>query len=152
MSELDSQSKTLQSVYGWFAQEKLHVNRRYQRKLVWTLTEKQQLVSSVLNGYPIPAVLLAEIDSGYEIIDGLQRLYTLNSYIETAFAAEDERYFNVGEFATAKNRRDLGKFLTPKNVPELDASASAQFLELPAVRVDHARGQRGRYRRSILTN
>jgi len=132
MAELDSQSKTLQSIYGWFAQDRLHVNRRYQRKLVWTLAEKQKLVSSVLNGYPVPAVLLAERDNGYEIIDGLQRLYTLNSFMETSFPMADGRYFRVSEFPTAKNRRDAGVFdPLPENAPEIDAVEVARFLDYP---------------------
>jgi hypothetical protein len=131
VAELDSQSKPLQSIYGWFAQSRLHVNRRYQRKLVWTLTEKQQLVSSVFNGYPIPAVLLAERDDGYEIIDGLQRLFTLTSFVETSFPSSDGRFFNVDEFATAKNRREHGVFTTAANAPLIDASEVSRFLDYP---------------------
>lgn len=131
MAELDSQSKPLQSIYGWYAQEKLHVNRRYQRKLVWTLTEKQNLVSSVLNRYPIPAVLLAERDDGYEIIDGLQRLHTLTSFVETAFPSDHGRYFDVSEFVTAKNRRDEGVFTQLGDEPLIDAAEVAKFLDYP---------------------
>lgn len=131
MAELDSQTKTLQSIYGWFAQDKLHVNRRYQRKLVWTLQEKQQLVSSVLKGYPIPAVLLAEREGGYEIIDGLQRLFTLNSYIENSFGSTDDAYFDVDEFPTARIRRESGVFDTNPNKRFLSADDSARFLDYP---------------------
>jgi uncharacterized protein with ParB-like and HNH nuclease domain len=60
MAELDSSPRSIQSLYSWYADKKLWVNRRYQRKLVWTLEEKQKLVASVLSGYPIPAILLAE--------------------------------------------------------------------------------------------
>lgn len=77
MAELDSAPKSVQSLYSWYSEGKLNVNRRYQRKLVWTLEEKQKLVESILNRYPVPAILLAEREEGgYEIIDGLQRLYT----------------------------------------------------------------------------
>ena len=56
MAELDSSPRSIQSIYSWYADQRLWVNRRYQRKLVWTLEEKQKLVESVLSGYPIPAV------------------------------------------------------------------------------------------------
>jgi uncharacterized protein with ParB-like and HNH nuclease domain len=49
MAELDSTPKSVQSLYSWYSENKLHVNRRYQRKLVWTLEEKQKLVESILN-------------------------------------------------------------------------------------------------------
>ncbi|WP_439381655.1 DUF262 domain-containing protein [Amycolatopsis lexingtonensis] len=90
MAELDSQPKSVQSIYSWYSEGKLFVNRRYQRKLVWTQVEKQKLVESVLKKYPVPAILLAERGSGdYEVIDGLQRLHTLVSFIEGAFPTLD---------------------------------------------------------------
>lgn len=132
MAQLDSQSKTLQIVYGWFAEDRLFVNRRYQRKLVWTLSEKQKLVSSVLKGYPIPAILLAEREGRYEIIDGLQRLYTLNSFIETSFSTEDNKYFHVDEFSNARNRRDQGVFHPlPEMSLELEPDEVIKFLDYP---------------------
>ncbi|WP_407839190.1 DUF262 domain-containing protein [Streptomyces sp. DSM 116496] len=105
MAELDSQPKSIQSLYAWYGENKLWVNRRYQRKLVWTLEEKQKLIESVLKRYPIPAILLAERDGGdYEVIDGLQRLHTIMSFIETAFPTLDGKYFDVDQFVTAKTR------------------------------------------------
>jgi hypothetical protein len=110
-AELDSQPKSIQSIYSWFDEGKLFVNRRYQRKLVWTLTEKQKLVESILRKFPVPAILLAERDTGgYEIIDGLQRLHTLVSFIETGFPTLDNRYFDIAQFPTAKGRADEGAF------------------------------------------
>jgi uncharacterized protein DUF262/schlafen family protein len=110
MAELDSSPRSIQSLYGWYADEKLWVNRRYQRKLVWTLEEKQKLIASVMSGYPIPAILLAERDEGYEVIDGLQRLYTFMSFIEMTFPAEDGRAFDVEQFPTAHTRSQEGDF------------------------------------------
>ena len=132
MAELDSQSKTLQIIYGWFAEDRLFVNRRYQRKLVWTLGEKQKLVSSVLKGYPIPAILLAEREGKYEIIDGLQRLYTLNSFIETSFPTEDNKYFHVDDFVNARNRRDQGIFPSLNEASlKLESEDVVKFLDYP---------------------
>lgn len=56
MVELDSQPKVIQSSYSWYSEGKLFVNRRYQRKLVSTLVEKQRLVESVLKKFPVPAI------------------------------------------------------------------------------------------------
>jgi len=120
MAELDSQPKTVQSVYSWYNEDKLFVNRRYQRKLVWTLTEKQRLIESILRRYPIPAILLAERDTGdYEVIDGLQRLHTLVSFVENAFPTLEGSYFDVSQFPTPKvaqteenlRRRPMSMFL-----------------------------------------
>ncbi|MEU7502677.1 DUF262 domain-containing protein [Streptomyces griseofuscus] len=132
MAELDSQSKSIQSIYVWYSENKLWVNRRYQRKLVWTLEEKQKLIESVLKRFPIPAVLLAERDGGgYEVIDGLQRLHTLLSFTETAFPTLDNRYFDVEQFVTAKTRSlEEGAFSVTQG-PTLSAREVGTFLDYP---------------------
>lgn len=111
MADLDPQAKSIQSLYGWYSQNKLWVNRRYQRKLVWTLEEKQKLIESVLKDYPIPAILLAEQETGdFEVIDGLQRIHTIVSFVENSFPTLDDRYFDVAQFVTANNRAMQGAF------------------------------------------
>jgi len=56
-------------IYAWFGESKLYVNRPYQRKLAWTLEEKQRPVESILRRSPVSAILLAELDTGdYEIM------------------------------------------------------------------------------------
>jgi len=113
MSELSSLPTSIQTIYNWYAEGKLFVNRRYQRKLVWTLEEKQQFVDSILKKYPIPSILIAEREekSGtYEIIDGMQRLHTIVSFIEGRFSARGGAGFDIEYFTTAKNRRDQGIF------------------------------------------
>ena len=118
MAELAAQPTSIQSVYSWYAEDRLKVNRRYQRKLVWTLEEKQKLIESILKKYPVPAILIVEreIEPGsYEIIDGLQRLHAIVSFIETAFPTLDGKLFNLDYFPTAKSREGEGAF-TPSGV------------------------------------
>ncbi len=42
---LDIDSKTAEELYEWYLDDKLIINRRYQRKLVWSLEEKTALIS-----------------------------------------------------------------------------------------------------------
>ncbi|BBQ01703.1 hypothetical protein BSFA1_68310 (plasmid) [Burkholderia sp. SFA1] len=62
--------------------------------------------------YPIPAILIAEKKSsdGYEIIDGLQRLHAIVSFIENQFSTLDNAYFNIKHFPTAQAYADEGSF------------------------------------------
>lgn len=102
---LNTKASSVQRIYNWYATGKLRVNRRYQRKLVWTLEEKRALVDSIAKDYPIPAIILSEAETGtYEIIDGMQRLHTIIGYIEQDFDNNDGRYFDV-----AKHSRALAK-------------------------------------------
>ncbi|MFJ6791208.1 GmrSD restriction endonuclease domain-containing protein [Streptomyces angustmyceticus] len=130
MAELDSQPRSIQSIYAWYSENKLWVNRRYQRKLVWTQEEKQKLIESVLKRYPIPAILIAEREGGdYEVIDGLQRLHTMVSFIETAFPTIDNRYFDVTQFVTAKIRATEEKAFTISSGKSLTAREVGTFLD-----------------------
>jgi len=100
--------------YRLYRSGSLLVNRKYQRKLVWTVAEKERLIGSLLKGYPIPLILLAERPqihgSGkYEIIDGMQRLNAIFSFIENSFSF-DTKYFDLDEFSYAKQLSDNGIF------------------------------------------
>lgn len=50
---LDIDSKTAEELYEWYLDDKLIINRRYQRKLVWSLEEKTALISSMTQQYPV---------------------------------------------------------------------------------------------------
>lgn len=66
--------KPVQSVFDMYQKDALIVNRRYQRKLVWSLDEKEKFIDSLLKGYPIPLILTSRHkhnESGLEILDGL---------------------------------------------------------------------------------
>ena len=78
---------TVTTAYRHYRSGELLVNRKYQRKLIWSVDEKEKLIGSILKGYPIPLILLAERPqvhgSGkYEIIDGMQRLNAICGFIE----------------------------------------------------------------------
>ena len=105
---------TVTEAYRLYRSGKLLVNRKYQRKLVWTLEEKEKLIGSVLRGYPIPLFLFAERPqvhgSGkYEIIDGMQRLNAIFSFIENSFSF-DNRYFDLNEYSHAKQLAEKNVF------------------------------------------
>ncbi len=53
----------------------------FQRNFVWKKSKKQQLLASLFRGFPIGAITLYEDKNGYYIIDGLQRINTLNQYL-----------------------------------------------------------------------
>lgn len=53
----------------------------FQRNRVWQLRQKSRLIESLLLQIPLPAFYFAETRDGvYRVVDGLQRLSTINSY------------------------------------------------------------------------
>lgn len=101
----------IQSLYDDYRKGTLVVNRRYQRKLVWNIEEKKELIHSILCDYPVPLLLFAERPGAdqIEIIDGLQRLNAIFSYIENRFKT-DEGFFNLDTFLSAKRANAEGLF------------------------------------------
>ena len=67
--------KVVERSYEDYREDRYLVNRRYQRKLVWELQEKQAFIDSLANGFPVPLFLFAK--STYkgtdrnEIFDGM---------------------------------------------------------------------------------
>lgn len=101
--------ESVQSLYSQFRAGQLLVNRRYQRKLVWSVEEKQSFIDSLMTQLPVPLILVAERQSEagrrLEIIDGLQRLNAVFSFIENAFPVSDG-YFDLDTLAETKALAD----------------------------------------------
>ena len=126
---------SVQALYRAYRDGQLVVNRQYQRKLVWTLAEKQSLIDSILKDYPLPLFLLAEKASfdgetkSLEIIDGMQRLNAIFSFIENSFLM-DGKCFDISEFARAKQAAEAGNFVPfASDAPRLKADFCANLLD-----------------------
>lgn len=108
-TDLTVRSESIQKLYTDYLSNRYSVNRRYQRKLVWTVEEKRALIDSILRDLPIPLVLVAEITSpngtGFELIDGMQRLNAIFAFIENEFDLSGF-YFDLEALADTKDRRD----------------------------------------------
>jgi hypothetical protein len=110
--DLTNRSESVERVYGFNAENRFLVNRRYQRKLVWSIDEKRAFIDSLQQGLPVPLILLADVvhdgESRFEIIDGMQRLNAITSFIEGEFDL-DGYYFDLEAMAQTKLLSDQGK-------------------------------------------
>lgn len=121
---------SLQEAYRNYSEGKFLVNRKYQRKLVWTVNEKQFLIDSIINDLPIPLILLASTEDGkLEIIDGLQRLNAIISFIENRFSIGN-KYFDIQQSSRAKQSAEEGLFEAETESEKLlDPRTCANFLD-----------------------
>lgn len=119
--DLTVRGEPVERIYGNFVDRRYFVNRRYQRKLIWTLEEKQSFIDSLLKGFPVPIILLAESakkgNPTLEIIDGMQRLDAIVSFISNRYPV-DESFFDLNTIAVTKDLLDKGE-LTQKQ-PVMD--------------------------------
>lgn len=112
ITKLDIKPETVESVYTLYRKRMLLINRKYQRKLVWTIEEKEKFIDSLYKSLPIPLILTAitkfKDNSVYEIIDGMQRLNAIVSFIENEIHLNG-KFFNLETFALTKKLKDEGK-------------------------------------------
>lgn len=63
---------------------------KFQRNLVWSLTQKSRFIESVLLGIPIPPFYVKRnLDGGMAVIDGLQRTAALEEFKNNEFKLEE---------------------------------------------------------------
>lgn len=127
--------KVVERAYEDYRNELFLVNRRYQRKLVWDVDEKRAFIDSLANGYPVPLFLFAKNDykdlERFEIIDGLQRLNAIFSFIENSFNLENGYFFDLASTALTKDLLDKG--IVQQKFPVLDRNTCVKIVsyELP---------------------
>lgn len=82
----------------------------FQRSFVWKNKKKYQLLSSLFKGFPIGALTLYEDNGQYYIIDGLQRINTLQQYLSSPY-----KIVSFTEYYT-KIEKQINKFLKENNI------------------------------------
>jgi Protein of unknown function DUF262 len=111
-----------------------NVNRRYQRKLIWTLDEKVNFIDSIARGYPVPIILLAENrqleSSVLEIIDGMQRLNAVVSFIENDYVVNGG-YFDLNTMAITKAAIDKGELTQKEPILSRDICVLIASYQMP---------------------
>lgn len=106
---------SVQEIYRRYRENQIVVNRKYQRKLVWSEKEKACLIDSILKGYPIPLILFAEFvgkdgRTYYEILDGMQRLNAIVGFLEDEYPV-DHKFFDIKQLARAQQAEAEGLFV-----------------------------------------
>lgn len=120
--------------YEAYRNNKLFINRRYQRKLVWSQQEKKDLIESILLQYPIPLVLLASQNDKYEIIDGMQRLNAIFGFIENhfpVFIGGSDKFFNIPDYTFAQSQVTKGVIFPKTDVEFLTQEQVSAFIQYP---------------------
>lgn len=112
---ISSSTLSVQMCYENYINNKYIVNRKYQRKLVWTLEGKQVFVDSISKNYSAHLFLFAikekEGNIYFEIIDGMQRLNAIMSLIENKYPVEINGLnwsFDLNTLSSTKSLLDKG--------------------------------------------
>lgn len=132
--DLTIRGESVQRIYDFYIGRRFLVNRRYQRKLIWTVEEKRALIDSIKRGYPLPLILLGDVekdsDRFYEIIDGMQRLDAIFSFVENSFAVDD-CYFDLDTIAETKLKKDKGELKQKTPIMDRDVCKQIASYSVP---------------------
>jgi len=83
----------------------------YQREYVWAEKRKSKFIESIIIGIPIPYIFFADVDGRYEIVDGSQRVRTLEAFLYNKFKLQDLEkltelnHFYFKDLSKARQRR-----------------------------------------------
>lgn len=89
---------TIFQIEYWILSKKLNLSPEYQRNFVWDEKRKSALIESLLLRIPIPAFYLDEDKEGNKsVIDGMQRLSAIHSYMNNEFSLKKMQYLSYCE-------------------------------------------------------
>lgn len=105
----------------------------FQRSFVWTKPQMDRFIESLLLGFPIPGIMLVQqADKRYLVLDGQQRLRTLQAFYE---GVHRDRVFAL-ENVAEEFRGLTYKTLTPEQRRTLDNT----FIQATIVKTDGSEG------------
>src|SRR4051812_28863839 len=65
-----------------YERQELIITPEYQRLFRWDADKQANFIESLLLGFPVPAIFVAEGDNGvWELVDGLQRISTVFEFM-----------------------------------------------------------------------
>jgi hypothetical protein len=102
---------------------KLNLNPPYQRKFIWSLSDQQTLIQSIIKGYAIPNIFLHEINKDlYEMVDGQQRTRTILGFIDNQFTT-----FDGISYDNLINQSVINNYIIPVTI--IESIESNEYIE-----------------------
>ena len=79
---------TIQQLFELVDKDLIDLNPSYQRNFIWSVDNQNELIDTILKGYPLPNFFFYKKTSGdYEMVDGQQRTKTIYRFIKGAITA-----------------------------------------------------------------
>lgn len=93
-------NKPINSLIRRLKNGKINVNPDYQRNSVWTKPQKRNLIDSLIEGIPIPALYFNKIDDDkFDVVDGQQRLRTIEEFMNDEFSINEDSQFGSRHYS-----------------------------------------------------
>ena len=75
---------------------KLDIRPKYQREFVYTGSQRDEVIRTVKNNFPLNVMYWVKTDQGnYEVLDGQQRTISIAQYVNNDFSLDDRFFHNL---------------------------------------------------------
>lgn len=101
-----SRDWTIETIQAQINGGNIDLNPKFQRRNAWNDDKRSKLIESIIIGYPVPEIVLAENPEkkrSFIVIDGKQRLLTIAGFIDP----DNFEYWNRPRIKGLNVRRDL---------------------------------------------
>src|SRR5688572_1470767 len=129
-----STNKRIREIIQLVQSEKLIPRPEFQRRLVWTRSDKDKFLDSILRGYPFPEIFIAngqvDLDTAEGtllLVDGLQRVTTIVQYFE---ASSELKLLTIPPYAELLNDEKTGFLDYQVSVRDLGTVTLEQIVEV----------------------
>lgn len=95
---------------------------KYQRNIVWKREQRISLIDTIRKGYPFGTILLYKNKERYEIIDGLQRYFTITDFIKNR-----KNYYKDDFLKNIIDRLEMDFFI--RNKRAITGDEKQQFID-----------------------
>lgn len=148
-------NRKISSLYKDIKRKNLILQPDFQRRFVWSNKHKEKFIDTILNGYPVPEIYIAQrgidietIESEEVVVDGQQRLHTILEYIDEpesshVFGSIVKKYKDLAkdekeEFLNYMLLiRDLGD-ISPDNIKEVFKRINSTQYALNSIELHNA--------------
>lgn len=113
---------TIETIFNQINIGNIDLNPKFQRRNAWNDDKRSKLIESIIMGYPVPEIVLAENPSkkrSFIVIDGKQRLLTLAGFIDN----DKYKYWDRPVLKGLKVLKDLNK----SKYVDLDDKSKREF-------------------------
>ncbi|MBD2690546.1 DUF262 domain-containing protein [Anabaena catenula] len=95
---------TTATIFDQMVRENIQLNPRFQRRDAWDITRKSRFIESLILGFPVPQIVLAEKERGkFIVLDGKQRLLTILQFYGSSETPNNAFALRNLEFRTDMN-------------------------------------------------
>jgi hypothetical protein len=136
MDRVDYQSLVVQDLVNLHADKELNLNPWYQRRSVWSTSQKSYLINTLFEGKPVPAIYIRhsiDLDRGRsikEVVDGQQRSRTIIGYYSGDFTARHPEHDTKVRFSQLTPTQKQKFLLTALPVGYLLGATDADVIDI----------------------